>query len=73
MGAPRAIAVAPLGQTIRKRIEEHFGWGKTVGRIRQAMFRGLKRIDQHFNLTMSASNIMRIGRIPSALAQGAVP
>lgn len=24
-----------ISQTIRKRIEEHFEWGKTVGKIRQ--------------------------------------
>lgn len=24
-----------VSQTIRKRIEEHFGWGKAVGRIRR--------------------------------------
>ena len=51
-----------LSQTIRERIEEHVGWGKTVGRIRQAVFRGLKRVDQHFKLTMTASNIVRMAR-----------
>lgn len=53
-------------QTIRKRIEEHFGWGKTVGRIRQTVYRGLKRVDQHFKLTMTASNLVRIARMPIA-------
>ena len=52
-----------LSQTIRKRIEEHFGWGKTVGRIRQTVFRGLKRVDQQFKLTMTAGNIVRMARI----------
>ncbi len=59
-----------LSQAIRKRIEEHFGWGKTVGRIRQTMFRGLRRVDQHFKLTMTASNILRIARIMCAVPQG---
>jgi hypothetical protein len=49
-----------LSQTIRKRIEEHFGFGKAVGRIRQTVYRGMRRVDQHFKLTMSASNIVRI-------------
>jgi len=53
-----------LSQVIRKRIEEHFGWGKTVGRIRQTVFRGLQRVDQQFKLTMTASNLVRIARIP---------
>ena len=59
-----------LSQAIRKRIEEHFGWGKTVGRIRQTMFRGLRRVDQHFKLTMTASNLLRIARIMCAVPQG---
>jgi transposase len=60
-----------LSQTIRKRIEEHFGWGKTVGRIRQTVYRGLRRVDQHFKLTMTASNILRIARMPAAVPRGA--
>lgn len=59
-----------LSQTIRKRIEEHFGWGKTVGRIRQTVYRGLQRVDQHFKLTMTASNLVRIARMPCAVPQG---
>jgi hypothetical protein len=50
-------------QVVRKRIEEHFGWGKTVGRIRQTVFRGLQRVDQQFKLTMTASNIVRMARL----------
>jgi transposase len=60
-----------LSQAVRKRIEEHFGWGKTIGRIRQTVFRGMRRVDQHFKLTMTASNVVRIARIVSAVPQGA--
>jgi len=60
-----------LSQSVRKRIEEHFGWAKTVGKIRQTVYRGLRRVDQHFKLTMTASNIVRIARILSALPEGA--
>ena len=60
-----------LSQIIRKRIEEPFGWGKTVGRIRQTVFRGLRRVDQQFKLTMTANNLMRIARIPIAVPCGA--
>lgn len=60
-----------LSQTIRKRIEEHFGWGKTVGRVRQTVFRGLQRVDLHFKLTMTASNLTRMARILFAVPQGA--
>jgi transposase len=61
-----------VSQVIRKRIEEHFGWGKTVGRIRQTVYRGLRRVDQHFKLTMIASNLSRMGRILFAVPQGAM-
>lgn len=53
-------------QVIRKRIEEHFGWGKTIGRIRQTVYRGLGRVDMHFKLTMTASNLIRMGRMMGA-------
>jgi transposase len=59
-----------ISQTIRKRIEEHFGWGKTVGRIRQTLYRGLQRVDQHFKLTMTASNIVRMAQMLAAIPQG---
>ena len=57
-----------ISQTIRKRIEEHFGWGKT--RIRQTVYRGIRRVDQHFKLTMTASNIVRMARLMRAIPQG---
>ncbi len=60
-----------LSQIVRKRIEEHFGWSKTVGRIRQTVFRGLQRVDQQFKLTMTASNLMRLARMPGAVPCGA--
>jgi len=56
-----------LSQIVRKRVEEHFGWGKTVGRVRQTVFRGLRRVDHQFKLTMTASNLLRMARIPIAV------
>lgn len=53
-------------QVKRKRIEEHFGWAKTVGRIRQTVYRGIRRVDQHFKLTMTASNLVRMARLLNA-------
>ena len=61
-----------VSQTIRTRIEEHFGWGKTIGRIRQTVCRGLRRVDQQFKLTMTASNVTRMARVLSAVPQGAM-
>jgi transposase len=59
-----------LSQVVRKRIEEHFGWGKTVGRIRQTTYRGIRRVDQHFKLTMTASNLIRMARMLGAVPLG---
>ena len=59
-----------LSQIKRERIEEHYGWGKAVGRIRQTVYRGIKKVDQHFKLTMSASNLVRMARMLSAVPQG---
>ena len=56
-----------VSQRIRKRIEEHFGWAKTVGRLRQTVFRGIRRVDAQFKLHMLASNIVRMARIPGAV------
>ncbi|VVE55202.1 IS5 family transposase [Pandoraea sputorum] len=48
-----------ISQRKRKCIEQVFGWGKTVGRIRQAMYRGRERIEQLFVLTQAAYNLTR--------------
>lgn len=61
-----------LSQVVRKRIEEHFGWAKTIGRIRQTVFRGVRRVDQQFKLTMTASNLVRLARIMTATPAGAL-
>lgn len=60
-----------VSQTIRTGIEEHFDWGKTVGRIRQTVYRGLRRADHQFKLTMTASNLRRMARILFALPRRA--
>ncbi|MFY7751912.1 MAG: IS5 family transposase [Exiguobacterium acetylicum] len=60
-------------QSIRARIEEHFGWGKTVGQIRQTVYRGIHAVDQQFKLTMIASNLKRMARIMFVVQQGATP
>jgi transposase len=60
---PDAIAATPgyaVSMQKRKRIEQGFGWAKTVGRMRQVMVRGLRRVDQLFVLTMAAYNLTRM-------------
>lgn len=60
-----------ISQVIRKRIEEHFGWGKTIGPIRQTLYRGIRKVDQQFKLTMTASNLVRMARILFGSCKGA--
>ncbi len=47
----------------RKRIEEAFGWAKTVGGMAQTMYRGLGRVRARFILTMAANNLARLPRL----------
>ncbi|AJY27102.1 transposase DDE domain protein (plasmid) [Burkholderia thailandensis 34] len=49
-----------ISQRKRKCIEQVFGWGKTVGRIRQVMCRGRERVEQLFLLTQAAYNLTRM-------------
>ncbi len=48
---------------VRKRIEEGFGWGKTVGLIRQVKVRGLERVNAVFALTFIGWNLTRMGNL----------
>ena len=45
---------------IRKRIEEGFGWMKTVGRIRKTLYRGVKKIAMQLDLHAAAYNLVRM-------------
>ena len=45
-----------ISQRKRKCIKQVFGWSKTVGRIRQVMYRGRERVEQLFLLTQAAYN-----------------
>lgn len=50
----------------RKRIEEPFGWAKTVGGIAQTVHRGIERVRSRFILTMAANNLARLPRLLGA-------
>jgi len=52
-----------LSQKHRKRIEEAFGWAKTVGGMAQTMYRGVDRVRSRFILTMAANNLARLPRL----------
>lgn len=45
---------------MRKRVEEIFGWIKTVGNLRKTRHRGLERVDWMFAFTAAAYNLVRM-------------
>ena len=47
-------------QRFRKRIEECFGWAKTIGGLRKSHFVGREKLDFRFVLTMTAYNLVRM-------------
>jgi len=49
-----------LSQIKRKRIEEVFGWLKTVGLLRKTRHRGLFRVGWVFTFTATAYNLVRM-------------
>ena len=52
-----------LSQKSRKKIEEPFGWAKTVGPMAQTMLRGVKRVGAQFAFTMIACNLARLTKL----------
>lgn len=55
-----------VSQRIRKRVEEMFGWIKTVGNLRKTRHRGLERVTWMFTLTAAAYNLVRMRNILEA-------
>jgi transposase len=52
-----------VSQRLRKRIEEVFGWMKTIGGLRQTRYRGRERVQMHAYLVAAAYNLLRIARL----------
>ncbi|MCA3383125.1 MAG: transposase, partial [Roseomonas sp.] len=48
---------------IRKRIEEAFGWAKTVAGLRKARHRGLPKVGWQFTLAMAAYKLVRLPKL----------
>lgn len=49
-----------VSQKCRKRVEEPFGWGKSIGLIRQIKVRGLAKVNDVFMMTMIGWNLTRM-------------
>jgi len=52
-----------ISQRIRKRIEQVFGWAKTVGGLRRTRYRGLRRTQFAAHIVGAAYNLLRIARL----------
>ena len=55
-----------LSQRCRKKIEEPFGWAKTVRGMAQTVHRGIERVGAQFTMTMAASNLARLPKLLAA-------
>ena len=56
----------PISKLIRTRIEEGFGWMKTIGGFRKTKYRGIEKVGWAFTLTAAAYNLIRL---PKLMAQ----
>jgi transposase len=55
-----------LSQRIRKRVEEIFGWMKSIGGFRRTRFRGRDRTQSAAHFVGAAYNLLRIAKLVSA-------
>jgi len=55
-----------ISQRIRKRVEEIFGWFKTVGGLARARLVGRWKIAQEMLMTGAAYNLLRLARLEVA-------
>ena len=52
-----------MSQRVRKRIEEAFGWIKTVAGLKKTRFRGVARVDLAFTFAAAAYNLVRLPKL----------
>jgi transposase len=55
-----------ISQRRRKKIEEPFGWAKTVGGMAQTVYRGVERVRARFTLAIAACNLARLPKLLAA-------
>jgi transposase len=55
-----------ISQRKRKRVEEIFGWQKTVGLLRKVRHRGLELVGWVFTFTAAAYNLVRLQKLAEA-------
>jgi hypothetical protein len=59
-----------VSQRKRKRVEEAFGWMKTIGLLRKLRHRGGPKVDWIFRLTAAAYNLISIRNLVFADVRG---
>lgn len=57
-----------VSQRKRKRVEEVFGWMKTVALQRKTRFRGMDRVGWMFTFAATAYNLVRMRNLQAATA-----
>jgi len=61
-----------VSQRVRKRVEEIFGWVKTVGGGRKLRYKGVARNRLWWELTAAAYNLVRMARLAPTMPAGGV-
>lgn len=52
-----------ISQRLRKRVEEIFGWGKSIGGLRKTRFRGVARTNHLAEIVAATYNLVRMARL----------
>ncbi len=61
-----------VSQQKRKRVEEIFGWLKTVGMLRKTRHKGVRRVGWMFSFAAAAYNLVRVRNLVSVLPPAVV-
>lgn len=72
-GRTTRTAAYALSQKIRKRIEEGFGWMKTVGGLRKTRFKGIARTQLCAHFVGAACNLVRMATLALGSPKLAAP
>jgi len=64
-GTPVSLSLFTKGQ--RKRIEECFGWLKTIALLRKVRHRGVCKVDWIFTFACAAYNLVRMRNLAAAV------
>lgn len=57
-----------VSQRVRKRIEEAFGWIKSIAGLRKTRLRGRAKVDWAFTFAAAAYNLVRLPKLLEAPA-----